>query len=136
MSSSDAEEWAEMHERLVRVVARTSASAVGRAVKVAPSTVSRWISGTSEPTGDPRDRLFEYLEKRQEKLAPASAREPRPPAYAAPERGVLTGRSVEVEALLAYALERQALITQELQRLDRQGAHAPGRDTPRMASGQ
>jgi len=102
-----------MHAALVQRVARSSLSAVGRAVDVAPSTVGRWVRNETEPTGSARERLFTYLEHRAQG-APVAGREPLPHDTATIQPQLLQGRSVEVEALLAYALERQRLVTDAL----------------------
>jgi DNA-binding transcriptional regulator YiaG len=73
-------------------------------------TVSKWENGRNEISQIKSAALDRVKEKHTK--TPKEVREPAPTYRAQPPE--LYGRSIEVEALLAYALERQRLLTQAL----------------------
>lgn len=93
---------------------------LAEAMGVREQTVSDWRAGRYRPEGAQLVRLADILAvtpevfRRDDEVA-ASQGTGRPSAGdVEAQRAELHGRSIEVEALLAYALERQRLLTQAL----------------------
>lgn len=101
-----------------------SGRALAKLMAVREQTVSEWRAGSYRPEGADLVRLASILHVPTESLrqddegyvvATGNAARVREPAAAYEARTAeLRGRSIEVEALLAYALERQRLLTQSL----------------------
>ena len=95
--------WAEVESALYTAIDRTSQAEVAKAVGVSESTLSRWLSRESVPTGARRERLFLWAESLH---APAAAPVEMP--------AQLYGQTIEVEALLRYVLARQEALRDTL----------------------
>lgn len=89
-------------------VSRSTQPEVADELGVSSSTVSRWLSGESKPTGtELKKRLADWV-----KTQPAL------PSASEDLTGELAGRSQELEALAAYMLERQKLLTEAIRKTD------------------
>jgi len=95
--------WGQVERTLHEQIERTSQGEVARAMGVIESTLSRWLSQESTPTGTTRERLYRWAEaQRGTATAPAEM-----PAQ-------LYGQTIEVEALMRYALARQEALRDTL----------------------
>lgn len=96
--------WHHVRTLLAEQAERLTQAVLAEELGVPKSTLGRWVRGKQEPQGLVRQKLFQWAE------ALPSA----PTAEVPRERAVLEGQSIEIEALLAYALERQRRLTAHL----------------------
>ena len=110
-------QWAQVVTMLRERAERTNTSEVARELRVPRSTLVRWINGEREPTGLTREAVYQWAETRlRDDERPAAAPSPLGDAK---HLAVLEGRAVEVEAIMAYALERQRLVIEQMRHLPR-----------------
>lgn len=102
--------WHQVLALLRAQAERITPSALARELGVPRSTLGRWVNGKQEPQGEARAMLFAWAEAQQ---GDTPREEPRPR-----ERAVLEGQSIELEALMAYVLERQRRLTAHLRAQD------------------
>jgi transcriptional regulator with XRE-family HTH domain len=106
--------WSQVRSVLGAEVERSSQAMVADALSVSPSTLSRWMRGERAPLGIARQRVFEWAESRA-----TVTRTNLPP--------VMQGQAVEIEALLAYALDRQQRLTNSLREFNGEAPAAVAR---------
>jgi transcriptional regulator with XRE-family HTH domain len=95
--------WGEVERTLHEQIERTSQGEVARGIGISESTLSRWLAQESTPTGTTRERLYRWAEAQHVGT---------PPRAEMPAQ--LYGQTIEVEALLRYALARQEALRDTL----------------------
>jgi transposase-like protein len=109
--------WDTVRAMIRDEVEASSQAMVAEAFGVSPSTLSRWVRGERAPLGPARVKVMQWARSRQAHAEP-------PPQ---PLPAVMQGQAVEIEALLAYALERQQRLTESMRSFNAAAAEAVAR---------
>ena len=96
-------QWTEIERTLRASVDRRGQAETARAIGVSEGTLSRWLNTGTRPTGSTREALYRWTEQ-QRTPAPAPAEIP----------AQIYGQTIEVEALMRYALARQEALRDSL----------------------